>query len=381
MTRKLFLYIEPEKSSSSALFFQLVEGESVIDQGLLSVDELNRRIESVEDCVTTVVVPGEWVSSLLVTPPKGSQRHLKQAIPYLLEDELASALETLHIATSRQRPDGQILCAIIDQALLEQQLLLLNEIGIKPSVLIPDYWAMAGDTEQSRVALKAQRLLICNPDSTGLAISRESDESSQSLFLPEIYTQGSSPEIPEWQAQTSYSIPLNLLQGKFAPDNKNQVGVWLKPLVIAACASLIFLMTYWLGAGIYFKNNAENLGVSAEKQYRTLFPNDKRLTNIRRQMEAHLKNNGANQHESLFFEFMSVLATSMSKQAEPATIKHIRFEQDSSSLQIELQAQSIAYANTLQTAVEASGLSADVLSANINDGGALTRLKIKTRDR
>ncbi|HEB27665.1 MAG TPA: hypothetical protein ENI05_07785 [Porticoccus sp.] len=385
----LTLFFEPFKGQQ--ITFLLSKEGSVIRQGCLLLEELptelstefSAELSDISACTTTVIIPGELVTSWLVDIPKGSRRHFHKALPFLLEDELAAPVESLHFAVGETNADGQILCAVMDKLRLQGYLEQLKEVGIHPTTLIPDYWTLPPDVLEKRVgsaqiAQYKDRALIRLPDDTGMTLPL----SMVTNVLPEMGSDSnirSTESIQEWHPAPDHICPLNVLQGEFSPASATTSKAWLKPLGIACSISLVLILSYFLASGWYFNQQAEKLASQSTAAYKALFPTDTRIVNIRHQMEAHLNQSGKHQKQTLFFDLLSVLSTAIAANtSEKVVIRHIRFEHDDATLQLEIQAQSMAYAHNLQNQVKAEGISMEVLSANSNDEGVLARLRLKS---
>ena len=385
----LTLFFEPFKDQQ--ITFLLSKEGSVIRQGCSLLEKLptetSAELSDISACTTNVIIPGELVSSWLIDIPKGPRRHFHKALPYLLEDELAGPVESLHFAVGETNADGQILCAVMDKLQLQGYLEQLEEVGIHPTTLIADYWTLPPDVLEKRagsaqVAKYKDRALIRLPDDTGMTLP----VSMAPNILSEIGVDNSNNDmatdtIQEWQLTHGLSSPLNLLQGELAPASATTSKAWLKPLGIACSISLVLITSYFLVSGWYFNQQAENLSSQSTAAYKALFPAETRIVNIRHQMKVHLNQSGKHQKQTLFFDLLSILSTAIAANtSEKAIIRHIRFEHDDATLQLEIQTQSMAYAHNLQSQVKTEGISMEVLSANSNDEGVLARLRLKLEE-
>jgi general secretion pathway protein L len=401
----LTLFFEPFEGPQ--ITFLLSKDGSVIRQGCSLLEELPTvlftelsdepsaelsadGISNISACTTTVIIPGELVTSWRVDIPKGSRRHFHKALPYLLEDELAAPVESLHFAVGETNADGQALCAVMDKLRLQGYLEQLKDVGIHPTTLIPDYWTLPPDVvenqvesanvAQYKVAQYKDRALIRLADDTGMTLPM----SMAPNVLSGVRGDNSHDDMeldttPTWQLTHGRSNSLNLLQGEFAPASATTSKAWLKPLGIACSISLVLITSYFLASGWYFNQQAEKLSSQSTAAYKALFPTETRIVNIRHQMEAHLNQSGKHQKQTLFFDLLSVLSTAIAANtSEKAVIRHIRFDHDDATLQLEIQTQSMAYAHNLQSQVNAEGISMEVLSANSNDEGVLARLRLKS---
>lgn len=374
MTRQLNLYFDSIDTVDSVAF-SFVENDQVIDNATLPLKSI---ISSYNECEVAIIIPGEQVLSLQISAPNGSLRHLAQALPYLIEDELAAPVETLHIiATKKRDADGKLLCAVIDKKLLQQYLQLLGESGITPSIMIPDYWTVP-KTDSINIFHREQKLLIRFSTNTGMTLPKTIDRSLLLQICP-----GLSPQqlnnIQLWRSDNFSSSPLNLLQGEFSPPRKSRRHDWIKSAAIVVGFCFAIFICYFLLLGWHFNQESAVLKNQATDSYKELFPNDTRIFDIRRQMQGHLKITSTTKEDVLFFQLLNALSTAKEAQDEIATIRNIHFDQESSLLQIELQATSISYANNMQNHLQENGLIAEILSANSNAEGVVVRLRIQPR--
>lgn len=85
-----------------------------------------------------VVVPAESVLLLETGRIAGSDAKLQQALPFLIEDQLAVPVETQHVAWSALPDPRRIAVAVVDRGVLEGWLAALREDGLQPTVLTPE---------------------------------------------------------------------------------------------------------------------------------------------------------------------------------------------------------------------------------------------------
>jgi len=331
-------------------------------------EELSERVNDLSKHKITVVIPGEQVTTKIIQAPKGSKRHINQAIPYLLEDDLAAPVEELHFALGKPSAEGQILCAVISKELLSSYIEKLAELDIHPSFLIPDYWLLKNSDSSEHIEY-CQRHLIRLADNTGMALPADTPEE---LLKQVLSTQQRELEQELYLNQA----PINLLQGDYTPVATQTNTKGFKPVAIAAGICMVLFMAYFFAMGWYFNQQTEKLTEQAKANYRQWFPNESRILNIRRQMTAHINNSGGQQKDGLFFELTSAVSQAINSENEKATIRHIRYDRKDATLQLELQAKSMGYSHKLQSQIQKMGFAAEVLSANSNDQGVIARLKL-----
>lgn len=379
MTTTLALYFNAGPDKNVVHWLSIANGPAAADASACHVQDLGAIANTLAPQKTVVIVPGEHVLSTRVRLPS---RASLQALPYIVEEKLAAPVEDVHIAHSIPVAK-QILAFVIDAALLNHYLHSLKEQGIQADCLIADYQLLAAEKNVAQCATIGDRTLVRLPDGSGTALrdpqklpsllqneghKTETNLASGPLSLKDLLNRAAG-----------IGDVVNLLQGSYAPRQsthdrrkRHRWGIAL------TAASLLLVVGYFLTAGGYFRQRANELRYQAEQAYRDIYPEAQKVTDIRRQLEGHLKNSQAGHHAGS--EFLALLA-----RAAPAlsttgahTIKHLRYNQQQQAMQLEVQSRDIAAVNQVQQALQNTALNAVILSANSNDAGVLARLKITT---
>ena len=115
---------------------------------------------------------------------------------------------------------------------------------------------------------------------------------------------------------------------------------------------------------------------TAESQYRTLFPNEKRIFNIRKQMQRHLQRGRGQKQGNNFIEMFNFAAAQLS-QNTAITLRQLRYQQESQSLQVEVQASNLEIVNQLTKRLSGhNAFSSNLISANANSDGIVARIRV-----
>ncbi|NOZ51567.1 MAG: hypothetical protein GXP08_00260 [Gammaproteobacteria bacterium] len=86
-------------------------------------------------CRVVVFVSGVEVLLTQVELPNMNRQKLLKAIPFALEEQLASDVDDLHFAVGERDKVDQISCAIVERNIIEKWLQGLNDAGIQPDVV------------------------------------------------------------------------------------------------------------------------------------------------------------------------------------------------------------------------------------------------------
>ena len=85
-----------------------------------------------------IMLPGEEILSKSLILPIKSYAKLKQAIPFALEDDIASDINDCHFAFEKSEIDESIIVNVIDRKLFKKYLNQLKEINISPSFVVSE---------------------------------------------------------------------------------------------------------------------------------------------------------------------------------------------------------------------------------------------------
>jgi general secretion pathway protein L len=85
-----------------------------------------------------VLLPSADIRLTSVQLPARQLAKVQQAVPYILEDQLADDVETLHFAVGARRADGQWPVAVIARERLAAALAFFVDRGLRPEAMIPD---------------------------------------------------------------------------------------------------------------------------------------------------------------------------------------------------------------------------------------------------
>ncbi len=252
-----------------------------------------------------VLVPAsELVFRTLTLPGRGSRRSL-QALPFLLEEQVAGDVEQLHLALlNREGPSVSV--AAVEKVRLQQWLDWLSEAGLKPRQLMPDVLALPLQPEGgwSAVQLGEQWLLRQGP-SAGLVAEVSWLGALLGSYAPAPDIASFSPPpsgVPgNWLAQPpelamqllaqgATETRFNLLQGAFRrqPEWARLLRPWRKAMLAAGVCLLLVLANR--GLALYqLQQTEQRLRAETVQLYQRLVPGQTRVINPRAQLRQQLQ--------------------------------------------------------------------------------------------
>ena len=224
-----------------------------------------------------VLVPAAEVLNLEVELPVRSGARAAQLVPFALEEQLATDVETQHFAIAPAAADGRTAVAVVTHSLMDDWLARLAAAGIAPELLCTDAALMPhvaghavalleGDTlsfsdgaDDARLTLSApaggfasalaiafgeelpatQLLFHANPPDWQRR-SAEVEAARPSLAGLKVQLLGSGA-LPWLAAQLSAARPINLLQGAYARRTSLGAG-WARWRVAASLAAALLLL-------------------------------------------------------------------------------------------------------------------------------------------
>ena len=352
-----------------------------------------------------VMIPGEDVLLTSALVPSKQSRQILQAVPFMVEEQIASDVESCHFAIGPKLEGGDVSVAVIDDKLMSHWLEVLRDLSIKPILVTTDLLAV-NDTAGCHVFVDNTRALIRTGSNTGLCVSHDMIATTIGLLQlePESQIQFSVAAgqeanlqliIDQIKAETELAVDLvemeyspfetlarqfnrgaiNLLQGEFKVEDqqKKESSAWRSVAILAGCALLLHLFTV-LGQAIYLDVKARQLDADARALYAQIYPNDRNVRDMRRRWQNHLRASGS----GVSGEFMSLFVeTTKHIPGANLNLSNVNYSDSRGDLILQLEAgrseQLIGFAETLNK----MGLEAEIGTINQADNAVRGSVKVK----
>lgn len=258
-----------------------------------------------------LLVPGADVRLTLVKVPARAPVKVLQAAPYLLEEQLAEDVDTLHFALGPRQADGLFPIAVVARERMEAWLAPLRERGLAPEAVYPELLCLpdveanrwSALAEEDQVTVRTQRYggFACAPDDLPMLL--EMSAAPAETVLRVIVTRGSAENLSRLPQQVELlpgfnsaleallqnldpALAINLLQGAHS-QREDLRRLWL-PWRAAAALVLVWL----LAAGATHAIAAAKLGKELARQndqnlqqFQQLFPAEQRIVDLDAQVE------------------------------------------------------------------------------------------------
>ncbi|QFU24926.1 type II secretion system protein GspL [Shewanella eurypsychrophilus] len=397
MSERLFIRLgSSSEQPCSWLVWSELEQEIIGSGELKDAAALSSLTERAGNRPVDVLVPSSAITLTNVELPEKGQRQAIQALPFMLEENLAENVDDLHFVTGPR--DGELLSvAVVAHEQMQTWLSWLSEAGLKVKRIVPDCLALPLEQCQWAAIKFNQEYLLRTGVGAGVSLS----ESWLNMALPKLLpTQAGTPvtvaaysdlslvgaevqlqelELPMLVlAKGILSAPINLLTGAYLPkrDYGKHVQIWRNAAIVIAIALLLSLVNK--GLNIHQMNSEKaRLQQQSEAIFKQAVPGTSRIVNLRSQMDRHLRSMQGQGGGSEFFSMLEGLEEAFTQVPElkPTTL---RFDSARNELRMQVIAKSYAQVERFKDIVSRSyQLDSGAMNSGENSVTSTLTLRIK----
>ena len=355
-----------------------------------------------------VLVPGIDVLLLNAQVPTQNRQRLLKAMPFLLEEQLASDIEDLHFAPGERRGDGTVPCAVVARTRMNEWLARLREFHIQPDVLAVDFLALTYEPGVWTLYKDSNGVSLRSGFQSGLFVELDNLVPMLEVAFEQVGTQRPArlrildadphtamPDLTAlniefthepYDAQAFLQLAqdiervntINLLQGDYS--RREQMGkIWRPWVPVAALAAAFVVLHLTLSAIDYlrYKKQVLELQTEVEKVYLGAFPNEKRVPNAKVQMEQHLKElRGGGKGGGVGFLGLLGSTASILKNTPGLELRSIRYKEG--KLDIDMTVRDLQILDKLkQTLTQQAAVEVEIVSANARGDIVESRLQLR----
>ena len=423
---RLFIYLRaPAIVSADRALLPAVEWVLLDEQGELvsqAVGDgttLSRLVHAdvlTDPANVVAVVPTEACLAVTCTVPGRGTGQMRRALPFVVEEFLASDIDDVHIAHGPLSRNTPVPCVVIDRAAVDGWLAALKMLGITPGYMVSEAELLPGAPGQLTCLFRDDELVIRGGREM-LSVANDESVMGLSAVLGELddrdiaittinghvgdleRTQveqalGEDQHVKWIDAETDVpatihlartwlqNVPagpsgsvLNLLQAEYAPPKRRSPGVqgWQTVAVIAAI-SLVVLFATQAARGFWAGYRADALDAEAREFYQQVFPNDRRVGDVRKSWAARIGEGGATE-DAPFFPLLGELAKGLND-AGGASLKSLSFANSRSELSAEVEVQGFDGLDRLKNTLSQAGLTVEISSAEQEEGKVRARMRM-----
>lgn len=271
-----------------------------------------------------VFVPGAEVRLTQVRVPARQPAKVLQAAPFMLEDQFAEDVETLHFALGPRRPDGSFPIAAASHEHMKAWLAPFRARQILPDLLVPETlalpwenegpWSVLAEPDHLTARTGAFAGFSCVPEDFELflqlaeegkphplrvLVGRGSQEDYTRLQRPLELLPGFSHPLEAMIRHLQPALAINLLQGGYS-QRESLERLW-RPWRFAAglaAAAFVFGIVLNTAEGLRYSHTASRQKASNEQRFNQLFPGQRVLSiglSTQVEQEAQLLRGGGGQ--------------------------------------------------------------------------------------
>ena len=120
-----------------------------------------------------VLLPGQEIVTTLANIPKINRHELTKAIPFALEEQLATDIDQLYFAIGHHDDNNHLSVAVIDKEKFEAYLHALKSHRLYPDYVLPDYLAIPLEKGHWSIDIKQSMALVRIDQQRGFAVEIE----------------------------------------------------------------------------------------------------------------------------------------------------------------------------------------------------------------
>ncbi|WP_369959570.1 type II secretion system protein GspL [Pseudomonas benzenivorans] len=341
------------------------------------------RAVAAKDESWTLVLPVEAVTACAVQLPTQKARWLRQALAFAVEELLAEDVEQFHLALGEPLADGRhrvfavrrswlanwlALCETPPQAIAVDADLLPRE---GTQLLSLGARCLVGGVEVARLALSAEEWPALAPLCPRPHIVYRTPHQA------ELEPADQCPEVADphvWLAQQA--VVSNLAQGEFAPVGAG--GRWRRwwPLVGLVGLWLVLQWGFNLAQGWHLQSQADAYAEASEALYRELFPDDRKLVDLRAQLDQHLAEGGVS-GQGRMLGLLAQVHRAMTAEGARVEVEQLDFSDGRGDLALQVLAPGFSDLERLRERLLEAGLVVQLGSASREGQGVSARLVIE----
>lgn len=402
------LYLRFHEDSDNPVSWQVTTGIAAEATQTSGRGTLEEAALAAEGKRAILLAPG--VDTLLVNPslPIQNRQRLLQAVPFALENQLASDIESSHFTIGKRQEDETTPVAVVSHLKMESWIDKLEAVGIRPSAIHPEIlclpysdgeWSILADNEivlvrtggytgfaidpgnaQQVLELLLERVDETQPDKLNIYCTKEAENLFDESRLGELNCEVTiTPCDQPLQLLADNCNPQrshNLLHTRYRLDTGQQLiwRSWYPAMAVGLVVLILTVTTSTLEYRTLSKQETE-LKQQIEQLFRQTFPETKRIINPQAQMTQKLKELQASGSSSSGFLELLNLSGKAIKQQSTAGLEGISYREG--QLDIQLTIRDLQLLDQLKQQLEQSQLSVEIRSANAQKNQVKAHLQVR----
>jgi len=336
------LLLRLSSDPDAAIAWLACDDGRIVTQG---ADALTEALPHAGERQIIALAPGESVLLTRVTVPSRKPHHIRKAVPYLLEEQIAADVTSLHFAIGPRDADGTVAVAVVDRGLLAHWLETLITAGLEPEALIPEPLALPDPETGWLLAAGDTTVLLRSGTCAGCAMERDAlplllrTALADTVTAPASITlcgiepdelKAAAGELPDLRSAEVNDLatllahrapdspcPLDLLQGPFArvQDTPMTWRNWRRASALAACLLLLLFGQRWWQVQ-HLATESTRLEGELATTLQTAFPDITRVIDPVAQMRQRLEQRRGASNDGGFLDLLAASGDALAQEPD-----------------------------------------------------------------
>lgn len=353
---------------------------------------------------TIVLIPSQMVLTVSCEVPGRSAGQIKRALPFAVEEFVATDIERMHIAPGPIKPGLPILCSIVERTSLASWLNCFSSLGIAPGYFVADAQLLAIESGTASVLFDGDGALVASSDQAAMVDRGTLVFALNSVAPDKIVTvngaltdlevdQLDSPAELETVDLIEYGVLdyfadrfapaacINILQGPFKPQQQTsaRASKWMGVASLAAGWVTIAFLGMVVEA-LWSSSEADRLEQDSLALYTQFSPREAQPSGIdalRRSVASKLGKQaipGQTNEAGGFVQLTSHFANVLDLQSQ---VTSLRYQARNDEITVEVMLKDYEELEVIRSKLADQGVSVEVANAEEEGGKVRSRLRVK----
>lgn len=352
---------------------------------------------------TTVFVPSEFVLRVACDVPGRSQAQIRRALPFAVEEYIASDIETMHIAHGPIKAGEKIHCNLLSRDQISNWLNCFTSVGVHPGAFVADAEILEQNTSVATLIFDNTSVLVNNAsqaavigrDTLAMALGTLDIERIISLNglptdieLGQLENPVDVEEVPIGDAGVLEYLAkrhrdgnpfVNLLQGEYRPIRPKSANAtrWRSVAALAAVWVIVGFLSIVV-QGWWASSEADRLEADSFAFYKETFPRESQpvsVDQLRRRMESKLGQKSSGDGASSAFIDLTAHFSNVSKPNHE--VLSISYTEQRRELNIEVMLRNYDELDAYKSELASRGIEVETTSAEQEARGIRSRMRVR----
>lgn len=335
--------------SDSLSFIKNGEWASIIDA--------SEHLECIQNSsLMRIFIPGEWLSVWDIELPKVIHKEINSALPSLLEEELSQDIDEIHFSVLCI-DNETITVAVLDKEKSKLIYHFLNKCNPMNVTVLPDWMSLPNGHLRVNGSRCLMRINSSHGWSTDITLAPDLlkthiDDIQHPIQiaiekpLSPILSQFIEQQKEKFHSITPGSFPMyitsdcDLLNGKWKQKvNYQQYWSYWKKTLITSCFALILFIGAKGVTLLTLNEKIEQTRIITEKHFLELFPEQKRIVNLRAQVNNSLSKYKKKSFSDGLLTLLPLIAEAINEDNQIlVNIHSLQYDQNNNEISLQLKA-------------------------------------------